>query len=1632
MAATKIILKRSSIPGKRPNTSNLEAGELAVNTNANEPGIFFEVTDGKVVKAGPTAYLPEEPTISPARGELWLNTNTKSLSIGNNLNHWQKVAAPFLGGTEALTVYVAPDFPEATDSLANDGQAVPFVTINRAIIEVTKYIIRDALNGLSSGNNRYLIVLAPGTHCVINGPGNPLSGFSVDFNDRYQSVTQSELQQFNVPVLGGLILPRGVSIIGMDLKKSQVRPTYVPTYTHPTFGVNYQQVVGSVTYVNQPLSSIFKWSGNSYLSNFSALDKEFTRVVDRVRVIEGSGVAVFGTMVPHGLNYNDFVKVNFTNTADQKGATFAEGTYYAYPVNSTEFELSSTSWDSTTALGILGSSLPSSFLLPTNLYTAKFNVSNIYPYYIPLDGITYELSNYSHHRLSVVKNSTLIELNEFYSKVQSAFSTFFGGAVNRNVATLPEYQIVADAQNLYPDNLSTNSVGNGSPYMNQFVLLSNYGMACIDADGEIVSGFKSVIANESTAVVLQKDPCAYETYADSNQIWQTLTNAAQAQWPTIIPVYSVPTEFQLAILNQTALPNIRYYYKTLLVADPISGGEKDTGLTDINNDFRHFGFRVRGSNSYLQGQSLYTIGSAIGVWAMGGAVINLTNSTTNFGSNAFQSEGFSGIGTLGGSTQVGQGFTHSGIVLPLALTEPQVTSDFQKRILSLGSRVIKVEVDPTDSDITLVYLHQPFDPASILPFSLKPGSAIFFGDTICIYVAYFADDGGPTVILSDTANCNLGAILRLRSSDANISADRLIDTVPYIRRFIDPRTDSEKSYGFYIQSTNPSSRAPQYGSVLRLNQTGKNLSTTLKRNYQFDPGQFGGISQIFTVAQTETIQYNLSLNFNNKVSDASQSTAYSVYATLGDNSGPWIQSVPLNSGANTPYLPFNTAEGTYLTENYRNYYASENNLWSALYYQTTFNPINGPTKVAPQKPDSPFVACAVLDKQGPIRQAWQGYVPDPLYSYYTDANLVPTEYSLDMTYLRGSVVPNKEFAGQYFIDDDDGSPSMGIIFYTIPVPNTDTKLTSASKVVQTAEIPTSPYATPATFGRPAILSLSLLRVSQLDNPRNGMSVVQITDGVSVEYLRVVNITSNIITAIRNYYPEYSVGTLPAQWPAGTKVTPCVSSLYPQPSVYDPDWTITKSTILRYYELMGFSRSLMSSYLVPQYAGERVLLNTSLNISPINGYSNKPAAWPVEFNNPSTIISNTHTWTYAGYLDYSRGLPKYQTNLLSRKISADFQSYGSFGGNVSCFGANDSGEIVLSGSLREAFTLNYFQNNTPVSNNNDKVLFPSPVPIEYPAPVLVYSTDDITPQFSGTVSSFTLTRGGLNIPASQLSTQGVFVFLGGAAQLPGVSYTISGNTINFTEPPLAGTCCDVRVITTDDLSETLQVVSFSLGQPFDGNNTNYALSPNEATLSNGNSLVFLGGVLQDPVGPPTQTDFAYTIDHSQNTSILSFIGGAPQKGTTIDVRGILSGQIFRLSGVPIVFMTSTDELSGQFDGARTAFDLTLLGKPLNPFVVNAENILVNLGGVMQIPIANDGSKLLGSTYVVEINSVSQTLQIIFDTPPTYGTTCNIRVISQEETITCPLPDLIINRNLKVGPGVEANAEGQLIGLDEGFI
>lgn len=1649
MAATKIIFKRSSLLGKRPTDANLEAGEIGLNTNSNDPGLFFETNNGSVVKVGPTAYLPEVPTQTPARGELWVDSDTKGLSIGTTdlKKPWQKVAAPFLGGTNGLTVFVAPEYENATDSLSNDGQTVPFITINRAIIEVTKQIIQDTLNKTSLGNNRYLIILAPGRHCTVNDPGTSAANFTVDFSNPYQQVSQSDLAQFNAEVSGGVILPRGVSIIGLDLKKCEIHPTYVPKYTHPAFPPGYQQEPEGPVYESQPPSSVFRWSGNTYVSNFSGLDKIESRLVEQVFKQEETGFALFKSTRPHGLGYNDFVQVTYSESTDQVGASFTSGAYYASPVTAYEFLLSSTSWTGPNPSPVSANSLPQAYFTTDADADSKFDVFNIYPYYIPLDGANYELSPYSHHRLSLFKNASVSDLNVFYTKVQKAFPNYFKGLVNTSLVSEPETTIVASTLANFPNNLKSNSTDNSSPYQNMVNHRSDYGMANGDYNGNDVNGFKSVIVNSSTAVILQKDPAPYELYSTAEQTWIHLTKFTQKTLGDVLPITSIPTSNQLQNLNEAAIPNIRYFYKTLTVINPVTKVEKSTGLTDPDNDFRHFGFRIRGANSYMQAQSTYTIGAAISCWAMEGAIMSLTNATTNFGSVAFQSEGFAGIGTLGGADEVNKGFLHAGVDLPLSLTETQVNSDTQKKILSLGSKVVYVGPDPSSPGVQLVYLQSSFSPDTILPFSLRPDSAVYIEDGQCTFRGFFVTNGEPTCVLSEpdpakNPYATGGAILRLRLSDSSIPNGPTSVTclqVPYIRRFIDPRTDSQRSYGFYIQSTNPNSSAPQYGYALRLNQTGQNLSNTIKRNYQFDPGQFGGISQVFTVDYVDSAPLNASVNFNNKISDNSQATAYTVYASVTDASSPWVQSIKIGSD----WVPFNHPQGSYITYNFRNYYAAENDLWSQVYYDTTFNPLNGPTKVSPNKGDSAYVVTSVLEKQEPITESWQGYVPDPNYEFYvTD---VPSPYREQLSYMRGAVIPYQEYSGDLWVDIDDSSRSTGIIFTkeVPPIAPVATVTTSASVVEQTEVKMTSPFVANPTFGRPATMSLKLLQVSLLVNPKNGLSVVQITNPSlpSREYVRVIAITSNTITVIRNYYPEYAIGPLPDSWPAGSIVSVCYEGCEPDPSVYDPDWSITKATVLRYYELMGYNRNLISPYLRPRYAGERILLNSDLPLSPLDGYANVTTAWPIEFNQPSTIYANTHTWQYAGYLDYSRGLPKYQVNQLSRKLQFDFLGSTMWGGKLSMLGSDNTGSMVFLGDFREGLTGNFFNFSNPEQNYYDNVVRETPAPIDnYPNPILTYSADDISGLFDGSTTTFELTRGGLPIPSSQLSTQGLFVTVGGVMQIPGQAYTLSlapGGQILpiilFSGPPPAGASCDIRVVTSDDGEKTLEVVSYVPSSTFDGVKSNFALTPSDTGIDNDNSFIFLSGVAQTPLGSG-HPDPAYVITNSPGQTDLSFIGAPPLANTSYDFRAIVAGRRFRRANYPIVSVISIDDISVFFDGATSSFPLYVDNIPLNPSLVNAENMFVTLGAVIQIPHQVAGNPLAGNAYTVQVNQVTNILEITFAVPPLPKTSCTIRVISSEpkDFIICPLPPEIQDQNLIAGDGVVANENNEIINIDPGLI
>jgi hypothetical protein len=285
---------------------------------------------------------------------------------------------------------------------------------------------------------------------------------------------------------------------------------------------------------------------------------------------------------------------------------------------------------------------------------------------------------------------------------------------------------------------------------------------------------------------------------------------------------------------------------------------------------------------------------------------------------------------------------------------------------------------------------------------------------------------------------------------------------------------------------------------------------------------------------------------------------------------------------------------------------------------------------------------------------------------------------------------------------------------------------------------------------------------------------------------------------------------------------------------------------------------------------------------------------------------------------------------------------------------------------------------------------------------------------------------------------VFVTLGGVVQKPGEAYVIEGENeglvvprIVFTEAPLEGTSCDVRVVTSDDGGDTMVVTELALTPDFDGTTTYFEVSPSNKTFSNLNSFIFLWGIEQNPFGLG-QTSAAYTAtyDPTLGTSSVSFLGGAPDAGTTLDARAIYSSSRYVDVGISSVFVSSTDDIAPLFNSATRTFNLEIDGVSLDPTKVNAQNMFVSLGGVMQIPVAQEGDPLAGNAYVVAFNPSTQSLEITFAVPPAIGTTCNIRIVTSEEYLTCP--NLLGEGNIIVGPGVLVNDQNQIIQIDPGTI
>lgn len=102
-------------------------------------------------------------------------------------------------------------------------EAAPFKTINRAVIEAGLITSKSYLSAGTVPFQRVCIVMAPAAADVICGPGVAASAVTA-YDPSTDVVDAAYLQQFNPETVGGVIIPRGGSVISLDLRKTILRP----------------------------------------------------------------------------------------------------------------------------------------------------------------------------------------------------------------------------------------------------------------------------------------------------------------------------------------------------------------------------------------------------------------------------------------------------------------------------------------------------------------------------------------------------------------------------------------------------------------------------------------------------------------------------------------------------------------------------------------------------------------------------------------------------------------------------------------------------------------------------------------------------------------------------------------------------------------------------------------------------------------------------------------------------------------------------------------------------------------------------------------------------------------------------------------------------------------------------------------------------------------------------------------------------------------------------------------------------------------------------------------------------------------------------------------------------------------
>ena len=502
-------------------------------------------------------------------------------------------------------IYVNPDDFDASDAIDNRGNSAlrPFKSIQRAFLEVARFSYRV---GLSNDEfDAFSIMLYPAEYIVDNRPGDVLytNVAPIDENSNLDLTSPNNvLHKFN-SVDGGIIVPRGCSLVGTDLRRTKIIPKYVP---YPTIytqgGINNENDIPART-------SIFKVTGGTYFWQFSFFDG----AEEGVYFTPASTSTIPPKFSHHRLTCFEFADgLNPLSTLISEGRVPASTEYSAVPnvLQRTDLEIYYQKVSKAFATIPDTSGDPAADQIQARVeenrivgpISDEYRVLQITRNGNTATAVTVdEFDNPRDHGFSVGVNINISGVTGSTGTQSELDAGLYNGSFTVTSASgnIFTYQMSQEPTgNAVGTNITVkteiDTVDSASPYAFNLSLRSVWGMNGMLADGSRATGFKSMVVAQFTGLSLQKDDRAFVRYNESTGSY----DAASA-----------------------------------------GDGAHLDGFAEYRKGWAHRHITCT-NDSFIQAVSVFAVGYGTHFTAESGADMSITNSNSNFGNTALRSAGF--------------------------------------------------------------------------------------------------------------------------------------------------------------------------------------------------------------------------------------------------------------------------------------------------------------------------------------------------------------------------------------------------------------------------------------------------------------------------------------------------------------------------------------------------------------------------------------------------------------------------------------------------------------------------------------------------------------------------------------------------------------------------------------------------------------------------------------------------------------------------------------------------------------------------------------------------------------------------------------------------------------------------------